>query len=255
MKKAITILSIIGGSLLLLTCIFNIQLAVLVDEYSLDLTYDSSLWDRLPPVWFALMVACFTGGVLGIVGGLVVNKKRILAGVFMAIAAAASIWIKYGGIFAVLLAIAAVLTFVNKPDNQMQSSRYQIKEIGLILGIVASALMPFLTLGKIAYMQAEHYLSAPPFGFIDSILESFTVSSGPSYWTFIIVGVISTGLGILACVMLRKHRNVSGIMFILAAVMGLFTMFAAISSVLFIAAAVIAFIKRTEPCCENTPSP
>lgn len=68
------------------------------------------------------MFIIFVSGVLGVVGGILVKKKKILSGVLMLIGAVASFFTIWGIIVAILLLLGGIFALVNEPKNAVPAA-------------------------------------------------------------------------------------------------------------------------------------
>lgn len=121
MKKASMILGIVGGALTLVAVYFS-----MVIDSQLNAVFNMVLEKPAPaePVlsidWQMVAIGLVIT-VLGIVGGLMVRKHRIAAGIMFIIAAVSSV-ILFSELFGALFAIAAVFALIKEKPKRVDAS-------------------------------------------------------------------------------------------------------------------------------------
>ena len=112
MKKASKVLGIVGGAISLLLCAVSVFIFTLfMGEFQMM----ADMPGFFLPLFYGFITVAAVGGILGLIGGCLVDRKRILAGVFMAISGATNFLSSTGFIAAIMLILGAVFAFL--PDK------------------------------------------------------------------------------------------------------------------------------------------
>lgn len=115
MKTASKILGIIGGAFSVLGILITFLFQYLFFQAPFPSVGPSQdFFDSFFVIFYVYAVIGVIGGLFGIAGGILVKKKRILAGIFLSIGAVTSFFGSFGFISGIMLILAAVFAFINE---------------------------------------------------------------------------------------------------------------------------------------------
>lgn len=115
MKTASMILGIIGGAFSVLGSLYNLFIRSIFSQITFPSVGPSQdFFDSFFVIFYVFAVIGVIGGLFGIAGGILVKKKRILAGIFLSIGAVTGFFGGLGFISGIMLILAAVFAFINE---------------------------------------------------------------------------------------------------------------------------------------------
>ncbi len=133
MRTASLVLGIVGGCIALVIALFVIFGGVVfstvvpsIDNSEFYTEYDDVEYDResmetsskiAGTVFIVMGSILFVSAILGIVGGIFVKKKNVLAGIFMLVGAAISIFTLWGFMASLLLLLGGIFALVKERNN------------------------------------------------------------------------------------------------------------------------------------------
>ena len=122
MRKASMVLGIIGGAMSLLSALSSIVIGIIMSS---DTGFFANMFNKMysgvfnikADTWGVVLIVCGASqvicGVLGLVGGLMVKKKNITAGVLMIISAGVSLLIT-GWLAVILFTLGGIFALVKE---------------------------------------------------------------------------------------------------------------------------------------------